>query len=151
MSFKEDYMSIHESSINKGAMLIESKRLLVFSKHSWILYQHIIQKYIRIYKIIYLIKSKYKIFYCIQHCLVPQNDQHFSKFMRRLNNCDFYFSKILQLFTILLQKDQLEGCLIIIASYLKRKKDIIYCKLEGIIFYIKFFVKNSSKLKKQEE
>ena len=48
----------------------------------------------------------------------------FSKFMRGRDNGDFYFPKfynILQLFTTFLPKEQLEGCLIISASYLNRK------------------------------
>ena len=55
------------------------------------------------------------------------------------DNGDFYFSK----FYILLPNELLKVCLIITASYLKRKKDLDRSKLEGIIFYINFLLKFS--------
>ena len=69
------------------------------------------------------------------------NDQHFPKFTRGIDSCDFLFSKKFQNFITFLLKEQLKDCLIITTSNLKRKIQKIRISssqyFKGINFYIK--------------
>ena len=79
---------------------------------------------------------------------IPQNDQHFPKFVRRLNNCNFLFSKFFQNFTIFynfLIKRAIRGLFDyygIVSQVAKQKKvDLVRSKFKGVIFCIKSFEK----------
>ena len=80
--------------------------------------------------------------YRIRRCLIHPKRPTLSQILEGgLDNGDFYFSKILQLFLL---KEQLEGCFIITALYLNKKskkKDLVHSKFEGIIFCITFLLK----------
>ena len=65
----------------------------------------------------------------------PPKRPTFSQIREGLDNSEF-FSIMFQNFITLLPKEQLEGCLIITASNLNRKKinGLVHSKFEGIIF-----------------
>ena len=58
--------------------------------------------------------------YRIRRGLVPLNDLHFPKFVRGLDNGDFYFSICFFIYNFYTKK-QLGGFMIITLSYLNRK------------------------------
>ena len=68
-----------------------------------------------------------------------QNDQHFSKFVKWLDNVIFIFSKTLQLFT----KRVTEGLFDSIVSKEKNRGSGKHSKFEGTIFYLKYFIKRN--------
>ena len=76
---------------------------------------------------------------------IPLNDQHFPKFMRGLDNGEFLFSKIKYTFYNFFTKRVTGGLFdhYSIVSKEENKKDLVYSLFEGIIFYIKIFVKKS--------
>ena len=59
--------------------------------------------------------------YRIRRCLIPSKQATFSQI--REGGLENYYFFIFQNFTTFVQKEQLEGSLIITASYLKRKKN----------------------------
>ena len=94
---------------------------------------------------------KYLADYRIRRCLVPFKRPTFSKYHEGgQDNGNLYFSKIFQRFPkciFFLPKEQLDGILMIIESYLNKKNKIKYenlarSKFEGKIFCIKYFAKN---------
>ena len=62
-----------------------------------------------------------KIKYRIRRCLVPLNDQHFPKFVRGLDNGDFYFIKNFKFFIKFFAKRSTGGLFDYTTSYLNRK------------------------------